>query len=1219
MTIAQTIDNLITEFNLHKNFWILASFSHSADDLINHKDKNTKYKYLVYNIQIIPYTCLSKAVVTRLQFFNLPYINIIQVRDYFKNPEGRPLQWQHTDDSTDKNFIRFAEYTYPDFFKAEMLDFFFSPNSAHLDRTYFLFHSSFWFIIMSYFRYNKYIITGGSLQNRGIHTDLQKRVSRFLEIYGLECPRGFHGKLSPILKPQIDFKSKYGLEKYEEIILRIRKDSDNKDNTILNTQLDETQLDTNSNRLNSNSSNNISPFSSNSQNRKLCTISNLKSNIGFSDRIPASVYNTITNNLTPHLKQSRCFTSSQHLLNNLNNNLKCFDIDLTKYKNNSVKSFIKNYSNNPLYMKIRSILEDNELNYFKKQKLIEETLTDFWRKEILSLFRNKQKLFRSEYGIKMIYNNIIKLDRDLQDLKDDNRALKGKKYKLLLKLMSNPDIVSIVLSIVIPFCIKFDNILDQNIVGLFEKVGKEIEKVFYRCEWYKYLNRNKKEWNDKSDIVLNNYYIVDIKTCEIKISDTIENMSTIFEDKLTENEFIDKLRGLVGVLTDDDYFKLGSDLIEFISAKSYLFYVLNKRVDKDTTRRCILPGDTLKTHILDIITQDSDLIPMITKPINWVFNKGKNEGQFYIKKYGGFISNKNNKNNFLKKSHKNIGLSKLHNLDLINAINYLSSIKYCINHDLLKIILDLLDNSDDRVNKLINITLHPKTKDIFDLSNEKNKQIELYEVLKHNSQYYCDRTVLQTSLLFSRWCSNKNNSIYFPLFVDWRGRILTNTGSFSYQQGELARSLVLFRDGQILNKSGLESLKIYTANCFGKDKLPYNKRLTWVDENIDNITKLDLDFIFKADEPFLFLSCCLELKGYFSDPNNFISRLPIYKDATCNGLQHLSLMISDINLAKYVNILISSRDDVPQDVYSFMVTKVKIKIKELIDIDGYYSKLLYINIIRKFIKRAIMTIPYGATVRGIVNQLKTEFFKLDGFEKGKPVYSLIDNKYNKDNLDFNLSYKEINALGKILHDILYETFDSLKLLVSYFKKMNQKLKTLNLNPIWLTPGGLTIEQKYVFTEEKTITSKILGKRKSITRRTPIVDEINLKKQNEGIVPNIVHSFDASNISLLIKELLKNKHNINILTIHDCFATNANNVELMVFNVKVAFSMLYSNKSFVDNYHNFILDYIVNSGYTVVNNVVYLNGKKINKLPTPPCFANFKDFKDNILGSQYFIN
>jgi DNA-directed RNA polymerase len=159
----------------------------------------------------------------------------------------------------------------------------------------------------------------------------------------------------------------------------------------------------------------------------------------------------------------------------------------------------------------------------------------------------------------------------------------------------------------------------------------------------------------------------------------------------------------------------------------------------------------------------------------------------------------------------------------------------------------------------------------------------------------------------------------------------------------------------------------------------------------------------------------------------------------------------------------------------------------------------------------------------------------------------------------------------------------------------------------------------VFTLEKELASSILGKRKSIIKRTPIKDKINLKKQNEGIVPNIVHSFDASNISLLIKELLKNKNNINILTIHDCFACLGNDVELMSFNVKLAFSMLYSNKNFVNNYHSFIIDYIIKNDHSVVNNKVYFNGKKVASLPNPPCFKDFKDFKDNILGSQYFIN
>jgi hypothetical protein len=866
MFIKDVIETLLKYKKLHENFYILASFSNVTEGLLKIKDKNTKNKYLVYSIHIIPYTTLSKAAVTRLKFYNWPYINIIMIRDYFKNPEGRPLQWQYTDDSTDKNFIRIAQYTYPDFFVEELLDFFFfkSDNLDNLDRTYFLFHSSLWFIILAYFRNNNYILSQGSTKIRGVCSEVHRRTNRFLDLYQLDIVRGYHGKLLPLIKEKIDFTSEFGKEKYEEIKSLISKDFENKDKNITSLNNGNTQNNNNSN-LNNNT--NSTPFGINGQNRKFHTYSNRSNH-----------------------QQKRSFSSSSSLLNTLTNKLNSFYMDLIKHRNkdssvSSVSLFIKNYFGNPLYNNLRRIMNDIELdNPSKKQERIEETLTDFWRREIVALFRDNQKLFRSEYGIKMIYNNIIKLDRDLQDLKDDNRALKGKKYKLLLKLMSNPDIVSIVLSNVIPFCIKFDSILNQNVISLFEKVGKEIESVFYRNEWYKYLNRNKKEWNDKSDTVLNNHYIINIKNYEIKIVDTIENMGIIFEDKLTENEFIDKLRNIVGVLTENDYFKIGLDLIEFISAKSSLFIIDNKKVDKETLKRYILPGDALKNNLLNIITQDSDLIPMISKPEDWIIVKGKKEGKFYIKNYGGFISNKNNKNNFLKKSHKNIGLSKLHNLDLINAINYLSSIKYCINHDLLKIVFELLDKSDDRITKLVKIDLHPQTKDVFKLSTDKNKQKELYDILKHNSQYYGDRTVLQNALLFSRWCSNKKNSIYFPLFVDWRGRILTNTGSFSYQQGELSRSLILFRDGVKLNFRGLESLKVYAANCFGLDKLAYNQRLIEIDKNLDKIIKLDIDYIFEAEEPFLFLSCCLELKGYFDDPDNFISRLPIYLDATCNGL-----------------------------------------------------------------------------------------------------------------------------------------------------------------------------------------------------------------------------------------------------------------------------------------------------------------------------------------------
>jgi hypothetical protein len=70
MFIKDVIETLLKYKKLHENFYILASFSNVTEGLLKIKDKNTKNKYLVYSIHIIPYTTLSKAAVTRLKFYN---------------------------------------------------------------------------------------------------------------------------------------------------------------------------------------------------------------------------------------------------------------------------------------------------------------------------------------------------------------------------------------------------------------------------------------------------------------------------------------------------------------------------------------------------------------------------------------------------------------------------------------------------------------------------------------------------------------------------------------------------------------------------------------------------------------------------------------------------------------------------------------------------------------------------------------------------------------------------------------------------------------------------------------------------------------------------------------------------------------------------------------------------------------------------------------------
>jgi DNA-directed RNA polymerase len=119
--------------------------------------------------------------------------------------------------------------------------------------------------------------------------------------------------------------------------------------------------------------------------------------------------------------------------------------------------------------------------------------------------------------------------------------------------------------------------------------------------------------------------------------------------------------------------------------------------------------------------------------------------------------------------------------------------------------------------------------------------------------------------------------------------------------------------------------------------------------------------------------------------------------------------------------------------------------------------------------------------------------------------------------------------------------------------------------------------------------------------------------------------DASNIVLLINSIksLEFNNNIPILTIHDCFSTNANYIELLNYHVKLAFLSIYKNKNFIENYHKNIINYLKNYGLNFINNdteiLLISNKNKIikHKLPNLPVLNKTLDLEDNILFSKYF--
>nr|QWO71408.1 RNA polymerase [Termitomyces sp. K2P1] len=907
---------------------------------------------------------------------------------------------------------------------------------------------------------------------------------------------------------------------------------------------------------------------------------------------------------------------------------------------------ITEITTNPIYVKIGQILVSSDFKNNRERQLhIEETLKFFWNQELNKIFEGKKNLFSNSIGIHILMDSISALDKVLNILKSDRRYLKNKSYRNHIMLTENGIIVSIVLSNTIPHLMKYKS--NKNIATLFYRLGKELHTNLLNIEWHKYNN--------------NTYKNTELSAVEINYSVELNKNKFEFKKGLSKDQFSLRLNEILGTIPSDDYFKLGCDLAEIVSENSNLFKFMNVPNEDNTVQKIIVPDKGLEDKIVKLLGVDTEKLVMICEPSKWDVSIIDSD-RYIINQYGGFLLNSINKNDFISKSQKNSGVTKLDNLKIIDTINYLGSIPFEINTHVLKHIMSLIVATErdpllynqEKLNELIKLNIHPNTKDIYNLNLSK-KFGEVEEIQKHNSQFYSDKTIITNALLFSSWCdSSQDNKIYFNYFIDWRGRLYTDTSYLSFQGSVLARSLLMFKGGEVLTERGVEHLKIYTANCYGHDKKSYNERLDWTNKNLEKIisapnllnlkferdlsdlpydqgtkTREFYNFMLKADEPFLFLSCCLELKNYYADPTHFVSKLPIYLDATCNGLQHLSVMINDTCLARYVNILHSNKEEIPKDVYNHMISYVKDKIHGYIKEDLSLAILDNININRKFIKPGIMKISYGTTTRGIMEQLRKDHFRQLDLVKGKKLTFLLkNNEFNNTKFDIYLNFKQLLALAKAIHSVLYEVFPNLTILVKYLKDMNKLLKDLKLPTIWLTPAGLIIEQNYRPFISRELTTSILGKRRSITLREFDQTAIDLRRQNNAIVPNVVHSFDASNIALLVENISSSfsENQINLLTIHDCFATNANDVEDMILKVKLAFISLYSDKLFIDGYHNFILEFLCKSGFHLIEKEY--KGEKIKQvqtetanfpIPKKPLFTSNKDLRFNLLGSQYFIN
>jgi len=190
-----------------------------------------------------------------------------------------------------------------------------------------------------------------------------------------------------------------------------------------------------------------------------------------------------------------------------------------------------------------------------------------------------------------------------------------------------------------------------------------------------------------------------------------------------------------------------------------------------------------------------------------------------------------------------------------------------------------------------------------------------------------------------------------------------------------------------------------------------------------------------------------------------------------------------------------------------------------------------------------------------------------------------------------------------MHEALFDYYPALKKLFEYFVSVCLAFTKLDIPISWYPPSGLSIEQRYLKTAKAKVSISVgKGKQKTVVLKRKL-DQTDTRVQTQAILPNIIHSMDASHLILIL-----NKNKVSpIISIHDCFGTLPNNMIDLETLVKLEFINLYSKTNFLEKFHadllnileknkiHYEINKLENKVYVYLNNSdLTLNSKKSKK-------------------------
>ena len=396
--------------------------------------------------------------------------------------------------------------------------------------------------------------------------------------------------------------------------------------------------------------------------------------------------------------------------------------------------------------------------------------------------------------------------------------------------------------------------------------------------------------------------------------------------------------------------------------------------------------------------------------------------------------------------------------------------------------------------------------------------------------------------------------LYYPLNIDFRGRMYSQSDYLNPQGYDFEKGLLCFTKGYLLSdKNGLEEW-IYAGISLFENQFNTDLYLIDFESNFrNNISKIINNSLRnKSKNFFQSLAFAFEVETFnynevVNNDRSIYSNVILSLDCSQSSNQISSALTCNYNVLKYTNIV--NKTNMKLDLYQYVSSKLisilstsilKLNDRELLS--EFNSNVKVIES-RNFFKKVVMAaVNYGLTPYSFRKEIKSNNPNFSV----KLISLIVKETFNFLYDESGLFYRQFSFF-KFLKEIIRRREYDISFNLEYLNdsvngKVNNKLKSLNkYNPIRINLfNNLCLDIFYMEGVEVRFRPYIHGKRYNFTIRHHVNEDSKLitktKEDNrkilQGFVANFIHSLDAE-ICIRCLEYFRDR-NIPIRSNHDCF-------------------------------------------------------------------------------------